>query len=115
MLRTLLVLVWRAALRASLEPRVESRGASSPHKCVPMQIRKAKGWSPSRRLRLVGAGRELFDHDSVTAAHAPVLHCIVQDEEASAEHSRRTSHLRASSQPQPSFDWVRLPHGMQSR
>ena len=75
--------------------------------CHP-QIRKAKGWSPNKRLRLVVLGRELFDDDVLTAAQAPVLHCITQDEDSSAEHSRRASHAHASSLQRPSFDWVCL-------
>jgi hypothetical protein len=73
------------------------------------QICKAKGWDTRKRLRLVAAGRELFEQDTVTAAHVPVLHCIIlQDEHPAAEQSRRSSHRQASPQQQPAFDWVRL-------
>ena len=51
------------------------------------------------------AGRELLDDESICAAHAPVLHCVVLDEEASALHARQSSH-RAATARHPDVDWV---------
>lgn len=103
---------------------VEAVGLLSPNHTVPdllrrsavltvkilwtdtVQIRKAKGWSSERRLRLVLAGRELLDDESVCAAHAPVLHCVVLDEEASAHHARQSSHRAATARQHPDADWV---------
>ncbi len=67
------------------------------------QIRAAKGWPATRHLRLVAAGRELWDEDRVLPAACAVLHCVASDHAPPPDERRR----RPRRNEQPAGDWVR--------
>ena len=74
-----------------------------------LQIRNSKGWS-DRGLRLILAGRELYDDDIIEAAQAPVLHCMVSD--GPVNGSQRRQH-----RPPPivePVDWVSFSKNYQA-
>ena len=67
--------------------------------CAGVQIRQAKGWPAAHYLRLVAAGRELWEDDRI--APGAVLHCVASDRAPPA--GRR----RPRRDEQPTADWVR--------
>ncbi|KAK9822184.1 hypothetical protein WJX81_008194 [Elliptochloris bilobata] len=64
------------------------------------KIREAKGWPASRHLRLVAAGRELWDDDRIVPEACAVLHCVASDR--APPQGRR----RPRRDEQPAADWV---------
>jgi len=66
------------------------------------QVRAAKAWPATRHVRLVAAGRELWDEDRVAPAACGVLHCVASD--AAPPHGRRR---RPRHDEQQAVDWVR--------
>lgn len=66
------------------------------------QICQSKGWPATQRLRLIAAGRELFDDDTVSPVRIPVIHCIVLS--SSSQHSSQ-GHARQRHSV-PCTDWV---------
>jgi hypothetical protein len=85
----------------------QQRGAAPPASCPRLspeapQVRAAKSWPATRHVRLVAAGRELWDEDRVAPAACGVLHCVASD--AAPPHGRRR---RPRHDEQQGVDWVR--------
>lgn len=68
---------------------------------VLLQIRHSKGWK-DKGLRFILAGRQLYEDDTIEAAQAPVLHCMVLD--GPTQGFYRSQHRpHANAEP---VDWV---------
>ena len=64
-------------------------------------------WQPTKHVRLLCAGREMFPDDPVTKATASTLHCMATDAMPAATSPAR----KVSPTPppeQPPVDWVRV-------
>ena len=66
------------------------------------QVCESKGWPATQRLRLIAAGRELYDDDVISAVETPVIHCIVLSN--SSQHSSQGQYRQRN--VVPCSDWV---------
>jgi len=103
------VLAWnREGCAGSVRPSPgQPRGAApSPRAPQPSpharQVRAAKAWPATRHVRLVAAGRELWDEDRVAPAACGVLHCVGGRARATMSSRAWTGcGLRSGSPPSP--------------
>jgi hypothetical protein len=86
-------------------------GRCTAHTPPWLQIKQARQWQPTKHVRLLCAGRELFPDDPVTKATAKTLHCMATDAMPKAPTAaRKVSSAPAPPPEQPPVDWVRMSH-----